>query len=105
LVPITFLSYQFSLLLFVTCFAVVFWIENDCQKRNLIGTDRWTCDGWLGLAPVVQQQRLNRDNSNSVRVNASFQKTSNKAPPPNHGKNNHPLSQTTIASSWLSLVK
>ncbi|CAE8698767.1 unnamed protein product [Polarella glacialis] len=40
LVPITFLSYQFSLLLFAACFAVVFVVDNDCQKRNLIGTDR-----------------------------------------------------------------
>ncbi|CAE8708478.1 unnamed protein product [Polarella glacialis] len=37
LVPITFLLYQFSLLLFVACFTAV---GNDCQKRNLIGTDR-----------------------------------------------------------------
>jgi Na+/melibiose symporter-like transporter len=40
LVPITFLSYHFSLLLFVTCFTVVFVVDNDCHKRNLIGTDR-----------------------------------------------------------------
>jgi disulfide bond formation protein DsbB len=39
LVPITFLSSQFSLLLFVAYFAFVFVVDNDCKKRNLIGTD------------------------------------------------------------------
>ncbi|CAE8702189.1 unnamed protein product [Polarella glacialis] len=43
LVPISFLLYQFSLLWFVACFAVVFGVDNDCQKRNLIGTDRNMC--------------------------------------------------------------
>ncbi len=42
LVPLTFLLYQFSLLLFVACFTVVFVVDNDCQKRKLSGTDR-TC--------------------------------------------------------------
>ncbi|CAE8600678.1 unnamed protein product [Polarella glacialis] len=40
LVPISFLSYEFSLLLFVACFNIVFVVDNECQKRNLIGTDR-----------------------------------------------------------------
>jgi hypothetical protein len=40
LVPIRFLSYQFYLLLFVVCFAVVFVVDNDCQKISIIGTDR-----------------------------------------------------------------
>ena len=40
LVPIRFLLYQFSLLLFVACFTVVFVVDNDFEKRNLIGTDR-----------------------------------------------------------------
>jgi hypothetical protein len=40
LVPKTFLSYQFSLLLFVVCFTVGFAVDDDCQKRHLIGTDR-----------------------------------------------------------------
>jgi hypothetical protein len=40
LVPITFLLNQFSLLLFVACFTVVFAADNDCQKRNIVGTDR-----------------------------------------------------------------
>jgi hypothetical protein len=40
LVPTTFLLYHFSLLLFVACFTAVFAVDNDGQKRNLIGTDR-----------------------------------------------------------------
>ena len=44
LVPMFFLLYQFSLLLFVACFTVVFAVENDCQKRNLIGTDHILID-------------------------------------------------------------
>jgi hypothetical protein len=40
LVPNISLSYQFSLLLFVACFTVVVVVDNDCQKRNIIGTDR-----------------------------------------------------------------
>jgi hypothetical protein len=40
LVPIRFIFYMFSLLLFVACFTVVFVVVNDCQKINLIGTDR-----------------------------------------------------------------
>jgi hypothetical protein len=40
LVPITFLPYQFYLLLFVACFTVVFVVANDSKKRNIIGTDR-----------------------------------------------------------------
>ena len=39
-VPLTFLLYNFSLLLFVACFTVVFVVDNVCQKRNIIGTDR-----------------------------------------------------------------
>ena len=34
LVPITFILYQFSLLLFVVCFTVVFAVDNDCQKEK-----------------------------------------------------------------------
>jgi hypothetical protein len=46
LVQIRFISYQFSLLLFVACFTVVFAVGKDFQKINIIGTDRsWlTCE-------------------------------------------------------------
>jgi hypothetical protein len=35
-----FSSISFIFLLLVACFTVVFVVDNDCQKRNLIGTDR-----------------------------------------------------------------
>ncbi|CAE8635019.1 unnamed protein product [Polarella glacialis] len=40
MVPLTFLLYQFSLLLFVACFTAAFVVGNDCEKRNMIGNDR-----------------------------------------------------------------
>jgi hypothetical protein len=49
LVPIRFLLYQFSLLLFAACFTVVFGVDNDCQKRNLSGTDCLARDHMTGV--------------------------------------------------------
>ncbi|CAE8736741.1 unnamed protein product [Polarella glacialis] len=50
-VPIRFLLYHFSLLLFVACFTLVFVVDNAFQKRNLIGTDRTTRNGFKEFSP------------------------------------------------------
>ncbi len=38
-ISIRFLFYYFYILLLVACFPVAVVVDNDCQKRNLIGTD------------------------------------------------------------------
>ncbi|CAE8706407.1 unnamed protein product [Polarella glacialis] len=61
LVPLTFLLYQFSLLLFAAWFAVVFVVDSGCQKRNLIGTDRiveMASFDSIGLTNCVAGKRL-----------------------------------------------
>ena len=64
LIPIRFLSYQFSLLLFVACVPVVFVVDNDFQKGNLIGTDR-------NLADNNNNNKNNNayDNNNNINDN------------------------------------